>query len=61
MRGSIPKEPAGGLLAKNAAARVEAGDWNPGAKKGDRVGIRTLADGKRVRFFRSSGEQLDVK
>jgi large subunit ribosomal protein L24 len=34
--------------------------WNPSAKKGDRVGIKTLADGKRVRFFKSNGEMLDV-
>ena len=34
--------------------------WNPSAKKGDRVGIRKLADGKRVRFFKSNGEMLDV-
>ena len=34
--------------------------WNPGAKKGDRIGIRTLTDGKRVRFFKSNGEMLDV-
>ena len=34
--------------------------WNPGAKKGDRIGIKTLADGKRVRFFKSNGEMLDA-
>jgi large subunit ribosomal protein L24 len=34
--------------------------WNPSAKKGDRVGVKTLADGKRVRFFKSNGEMLDV-
>ncbi|MBV8784008.1 MAG: 50S ribosomal protein L24 [Gammaproteobacteria bacterium] len=34
--------------------------WNPGAKKGDRVGIKTLKDGKRVRFFKSNGEMLDA-
>ncbi len=34
--------------------------WNPAAKKADRVGIKTLADGKRVRFFKSNGEMLDV-
>ncbi|HYM42799.1 MAG TPA: 50S ribosomal protein L24 [Steroidobacteraceae bacterium] len=34
--------------------------WNPSAKKGDRVGIKVLADGKRVRFFKSNGEMLDV-
>lgn len=30
--------------------------WNPAAKKGDRVGIRSLEDGTRVRFFKSNGE-----
>ena len=29
-------------------------------KKGDRVGIKTLADGKKVRFFKSSGEVVDA-
>ena len=51
----------GGIVEKEmplAAAKVAI--WNPSAKKGDRVGIRTLADGKRVRFFKSNGEMLDV-
>ena len=34
--------------------------WNGAAKKADRIGIKTLADGKRVRFFKSNGEMLDV-
>jgi len=34
--------------------------WNPIAKKGDRVGIRTLQDGKRVRYFKSNNEVVDV-
>jgi acyl-CoA reductase-like NAD-dependent aldehyde dehydrogenase len=33
---------------------------NPATGKGDRVGVKSLADGKKVRFFKSSGEQLDV-
>jgi len=51
----------GGIIDKEmplAAAKVAI--WNPSAKKGDRVGVRTLKDGKRVRFFKSNGEQLDV-
>ena len=51
----------GGIVEKEmplAASKVAL--WNPSAKKGDRVGIKTLADGKRVRFFKSNGEQLDV-
>jgi len=34
--------------------------WNPGTNKGDRVGIKKLADGKKVRFFKSNGEVIDA-
>jgi len=34
--------------------------FNPITKKGDRVGIKTLEDGKRVRFFKSNNEVVDV-
>ena len=34
--------------------------WNPATKKGDRVGVKKLADGKRVRFFKSNGEVIDA-
>ena len=34
--------------------------FNPASKKGDRIGIKTLTDGKRVRFFKSNGEMLDA-
>jgi large subunit ribosomal protein L24 len=30
--------------------------FNPATGKGDRVGIKTLEDGKKVRFFKSNGE-----
>jgi len=29
---------------------------NPATGKGDRVGIKVLEDGKKVRFFKSNGE-----
>jgi large subunit ribosomal protein L24 len=32
--------------------------WNAAAGKGDRVGIKLLADGKKVRVFKSSGEEI---
>ncbi|MCO5120536.1 MAG: 50S ribosomal protein L24 [Burkholderiaceae bacterium] len=32
--------------------------FNPATGKGDRVGIRTLQDGTKVRFFKSNGEQV---
>ena len=34
--------------------------WNPVTKKGDRVGFRTLADGRKVRFFKSNKEVVDA-
>ena len=33
--------------------------YNASAGKGDRVGIRSLADGRRVRYFKSNNEVLD--
>ncbi len=34
--------------------------FNPMTKKGDRVGFKTLEDGKKVRYFKSNGEVVDV-
>jgi large subunit ribosomal protein L24 len=34
--------------------------FNPASEKGDRIGIRKLADGRRVRFFKSNNEVLDA-
>jgi large subunit ribosomal protein L24 len=34
--------------------------YNPGTKKADRVGIRVLEDGRRVRYFKSNGEVIDA-
>ena len=51
----------GGIIEKEAPLAVsKVAIWNPGAKKGDRIGIKTLTDGKRVRFFKSNGEMLDA-
>ena len=32
--------------------------WNAAAGKGDRVGIKTAADGKKVRVFKSTGDEI---
>jgi large subunit ribosomal protein L24 len=32
--------------------------WNTAANKADRVGIKIVGDNKRVRVFRSSGEEI---
>jgi len=51
----------GGIVEKEmplAASKVAL--WNPATKKGDRVGIRRLADGRKVRYFKSNGEMIDA-
>ena len=34
--------------------------FNPMTNKGDRVGFKTLEDGRKVRYFKSNGEVVDV-
>ena len=34
--------------------------FNPVTQRGDRVGFRTLEDGRRVRYFKSNNEVLDA-
>ncbi len=34
--------------------------FNPVTQKADRVGIRVLEDGRRVRFYKSNGEVVDA-
>jgi len=34
--------------------------FNPVSKKGDRVGFKMLDDGRKVRYFKSNGEVVDV-
>jgi large subunit ribosomal protein L24 len=32
---------------------------NPATRKAGRIGVRTLKDGRKVRFFKSNGESVD--
>jgi large subunit ribosomal protein L24 len=51
----------GGIVEKEAALHVSnVMLWNPVTKKGDRVGIRALVDGRRVRYFKSNDEVVDA-
>ena len=51
----------GGIIEKELPlARSKVAIWNPASKKGDKVGIKSLADGKKVRFFKSNGEVIDA-
>ena len=51
----------GGITDKEMPVHVSnVALYNPTTKKADRVGVRTLEDGRRVRFFKSNGEVVDV-
>ena len=51
----------GGIVEKEASLhRSNVMLWNPVAKMADRVGLRALADGRRVRFFKSNDEVVDA-
>lgn len=51
----------GGIIDKEMPLHVSnVGLFNPGTKKADRVGIKVLEDGRRVRYFKSNGEVVDV-
>jgi large subunit ribosomal protein L24 len=34
--------------------------FNPQTKKGERVGFRILEDGRKVRYFKSTNEVVDI-
>jgi large subunit ribosomal protein L24 len=51
----------GGIIEKEMALDISnVMIYNPTAGKGDRVGIRSLADGRKVRYFKSNDEVLDA-
>ena len=55
------KQVQGGIIQKEAPLHISnVMLWNPAAKKGDRVGLRTLGDGRKVRFFKSNKEVVDA-
>ena len=51
----------GGILDKEMPIHVSnVALFNPGTGKADRVGFRSLDDGRKVRFFKSNGEVTDA-
>lgn len=51
----------GGIIEREAPLHVSnVLLFNPATQKGDRVGFRTLASGKKVRFFKSNNEVVDA-
>lgn len=51
----------GGIVEQERAVHVSNVKlYNPVTGKGDRIGIKTLDDGRKVRFFKSNNEVVDV-
>jgi len=49
----------GGIVAREAPIQVSnIAIFNPATSKADRVGVRVLEDGSRVRFYKSTGETI---
>ena len=52
---------SGGIIVKDMPIDVSnIGLYNPVTKKADRVGFKFLEDGKKVRYFKSTNEVVDV-
>jgi len=51
----------GGIVEKEMPIHISnVAVFNMGTKKGDRVGVKTLEDGRKVRVFKSNGEVIDA-
>jgi large subunit ribosomal protein L24 len=51
----------GGIVEKDLPIHISnVALFNPATKKGDRVGVKTLDDGRKVRVFKDNGEQVDA-
>jgi large subunit ribosomal protein L24 len=51
----------GGIVEKEAPIQVSnIAIFNPATSKADRVGYQVMDGGKKVRIYKSSGEQIDV-
>jgi len=52
---------AGGIIEREASIHLSNVQlFNPATNKGERVGTKTLEDGRKVRVFRSNGEVVDA-
>ena len=51
----------GGIVEKDMPIQISnVALWNAKVGKGDRVGVKVLEDGRKVRVFKSSGEQVEA-
>jgi len=52
---------SGGIVDKESPLHISnIALFNPASGKGDRVGIKILEDGRKVRFYKSNNEVVDL-
>ena len=55
------KGETGGIVEKDMPIHISnVALFNPATQKADRVGIKVLEDGRKVRVFKSNGEQVEA-
>jgi large subunit ribosomal protein L24 len=55
------KNQTGGIIEKEMPIHISnVALFNPQTKKADRIGVKLLDDGRRVRVFKSNGEMVDA-
>lgn len=60
-RGNPNTGETGGVIEKEAPIQLSnLALYNPATKKGERVGFKTLKDGRKVRYFKSNNEVIDL-
>jgi len=60
-KGNPQQGVAGGIIEKEAPIHISnVALFNSATKKGDRVGVKTLDDGRKVRVFKSNNEVVDI-
>jgi len=60
-KGNPTQGTPGGIIEKELPIHLSnVAIWNPVLNKADRVGIKTLEDGKKVRFFKRNNEVVDI-
>ena len=55
------KNQPGGIITKEMPIHVSnIAIWNPVTQKPDRIGFRTMDDGRKLRFYKSNGELINA-
>ena len=61
MRPNPNKNEQGGIIDRESSINLSnLAIYNPSTKKADRVGYKNLEDGRKVRYFKSNDEVIDV-